>query len=585
MLTNASIYTLNDSSLKWAQAIVFDNETGLIESVGTQEQVLAASAKNNSNNDTTTTVVDLQGRLVLPGFQDAHLHAVEAGINANLCLLDQDAPVEEWKDYFFVDPEWCPSGGPFGDQGWIVGAGLDLGILQETIDKNNDTEYPITVLDQEYPTTPVYILDSLGHGAIANSAAMKAVGYDILQGDPPGGILMRDPDTGNLTGIVLENAQQRFRDAAFPPTAANQQVAYESLLDALALLNSYGITSVSDAGGFWRQAQTEAWARAENDGLMTVRASNALYIYPDQPMDEQLPELLQRYSNDPNKLVRFDQAKIYVDGILSLTTSALYEPYDQPRISELGFEYFDNRLQDISTTLANAGFQLHFHVTGDRGAGLALDAIEASDQAPGPHRLTHCYLVDERDRGRFAQDNVIADLQSAPSSIGKDYVDFIDPFIGSTRANQVIPLKELHDAGATITLSSDWDADELSPLSKLQAVLTRSNGNNLDSLETALPMVTKNVAELLKTNTGSLEPGKFADLVVLDQDIFVLPFDKIAEASVLVTVFNGKVVYDPTGLLGPRTGKPPPESSSFYMSKVFSIVMATSAVVASIVNI
>jgi predicted amidohydrolase YtcJ len=597
--TNAKIYTVSsdaDTTTAWAQAIAFDDTTGLILSVGSEEDVLAQFQNSGNNNNTDvnnddddpTIVVDLQGRLILPGFQDAHLHAVEAGINANLCLLDCDAPIPDWR-YYFEDTNYCPSGGLFGDQGWIVGAGIDLNEIQFQMDIGE--EYPITVLDRDYPNTPVLILDAIGHGAAANTAAMRAVGYDILDVDPPGGFLGRDPDTGALTGLVYENAQQPLRDAAFPPTTANSKLAYQYLLDALALLNSYGITSVSDAGGFWRQAQTEAWAEAERNGRMTVRASNALYIYPDQPIDEQLPELLQRFSNDADQLVRFNQAKIYVDCILELTTGALYEPYMDPFAvgeDQMGFKYFGDTLTTVSQTLSNAGFQLHYHVTGDRGAGLALDAIAASNPAPGPHRLTHCFLVHEKDRGRFAELNVVADFQSAPSSVAQDYIDFLQyDLLGEERAQEVIPLKALYEAGAMITLSSDWDADTLSPLVKLQTVLTRPNGKNMDRLETVLPMLTRNVATLLNTNTGSLEQGKLADLVVLDQNIFELPVDSIADAKVLATVFNGKVVYDPDGIVGERMGMPPPpppdESSaiigvsagSFWVLMAGPIVMIT----------
>jgi predicted amidohydrolase YtcJ len=172
-------------------------------------------------------------------------------------------------------------------------------------------EWPVVVLDRAFPDTPVLILDSLGHGAVVNSKAMELVGYLDLLTDPQGAKIYRSPDDGSMTGIVGEDAQQVFRSAAFPPTDANKEIAYESLLFALRRLNAEGITTVSDAGGFWRQAQTESWMRVESEGLMTVRASNALYVYPDTPIDEQLIELTSRYTNDPTKLVRFNQAKIY----------------------------------------------------------------------------------------------------------------------------------------------------------------------------------------------------------------------------------------------------------------------------------
>ena len=226
-----------------------------------------------------------------------------------------------------------------------------IGLLQEYIYNDLSEPLPIAVLDEAYPDTPVVILDSLGHGAVVNTAALRQVGLlDVMQ--VPGGAILRDTN-GAPFGIVTENVQQVFRDAAFPPTPLNQQIAYDSLRSALQTLNRNGITSVSDAGGFWRQAQTESWARALAEDQLTVRASNALYVYPDVDLAQQLPELLSRYSNDEGSLLRFNQAKIYVDGILELATAALYEPYldalELTAAQSLGFEYFGS-----AATLNNA---------------------------------------------------------------------------------------------------------------------------------------------------------------------------------------------------------------------------------------
>ena len=380
---------------------------------------------------------------------------------------------------------------------------------------------------------------------------------------------------------MLENAQQKFRDAAFPPTTANQERAYVGLLDSLETLSRNGITSVSDAGGFWRQAQTEAWTRALNEDKLTVRASNALYIYPDEPLDSQLPKLKERFSNDKNSLLRFNQAKIYVDGILSLQTSALYEAYEGSDLlpaEELGFEYFEN-LNEISKQLVDEGFQLHFHVTGDRGAGIALDAIESlgGNSGSGPSRLTHCYLIDEMDRSRFADLGAIADFQLAPSSFGEEYRKTLKGTIGTARESQLLPALEVHNAGGIVTLSSDWDADSLSPLVKLETALTKPvSGQPFPDLETVIPMLTINSAILLQheDRTGSIEVGKFADLVVLDTNIFDIPVNKISKTKVVTTILQGKITH----------GKGAATSSSCQLLSLvqFSLTLAISWIVADL---
>ena len=353
----------------------------------------------------------------------------------------------------------------------------------------------------------------------------------------------------------MENAQQRFRDAVFPPTPANQDRAYRFLLNSLKTLRRNGITSITDAGGFFRQAQIETWTRALDEDELTVRASNALYIYPDEPMDTQLPKLVERYSNDKDSLLRFNQAKIYVDGILSLETSAMYDIYEGGFLApggDRGFEYFGNSatLNDVSQQLVSAGFQLHYHVTGDRAAGLALDAIESLSGDDllnaGPSRLTHCYLIDESDRSRFADLGAIADFQLAESSFGEEYRDNLREAIGSTLESQLLPAVDVHEAGAMVTLSSDWDADSLSPLKKIQIALTKQvSGKPFPDLETVLPMLTINGATLLQQDdiTGSIEVGKYADLVVLDKNIFDIPTSQISSAKVVTTMLQGEVIH------------------------------------------
>ena len=341
----------------------------------------------------------------------------------------------------------------------------------------------------------------------------------------------------------------------FPPTPANQDRAYRFLLNSLRTLRRNGITSITDAGGFFRQAQIVTWTRALDADELTVRASNALYIYPDEPMNTQLPKLVERYSNDKDSLLRFNQAKIYVDGILSLETSAMYDIYEGGFLApggDRGFEYFGNSatLNDVSQQLVSAGFQLHYHVTGDRAAGLALDAIESLSGDDllnaGPSRLTHCYLIDESDRSRFADLGAIADFQLAESSFGEEYRDNLREAIGSTLESQLLPAVDVHEAGAMVTLSSDWDADSLSPLKKIQIALTKQvSGKPFPDLETVLPMLTINGATLLQQDdiTGSIEVGKYADLVVLDKNIFDIPTSQISSAKVVTTMLQGEVIH------------------------------------------
>ncbi|WP_419903090.1 amidohydrolase [Kiloniella sp.] len=535
LIVNANIYTV-DPNMPWAESILVDK--GVITAVG-QEDKLRNLAEDNYK------IVDLGGRMLLPGFQDPHLHALEAGINETACFLPAEGTANTYREeigYCLKDQ---------GNAAWFLGAGVSMPELLETVDS------PMALLDQLIPDRPAVILDNLGHGAWANSKAMQAVGYLDLKADPPGGIIDRDPYSGDLTGVVFENAQQKLRNAALPPTKENIEFAYRSLLSALNVLAENGITTVSDAGGYWPRGHQEAWVRAERENELTVRASNALYLYPDLPFEEQISEFQSRYMNDQDSLLRFNQAKIYIDGILSQATGALYQPYerdlDLPREFKKGFLYFDEEtLFKYVTELEASGFQLHFHATGDRGVGLALDALQhaknINSQSDMRHRITHLYLVADKDVARFQELDVVTDFQLSPSSTNADTKRYLAEIVGN-RSNHLMPARRLYEAGVDLVLSSDWDAEELSPLKKIEAVLTQRNGS-FDDVATVIELMTINVAKLLhhEDKTGSIEKGKLADFVVLDRNIFNIPVNQIGTTNVAVTLLEGEAIYDPKGL-------------------------------------
>lgn len=526
VLTNGAIHTVTEAT-PLVEAIAIDAD-GVILAVGSEDDALAIAGDN-------ADIIDLHGMMVLPGFQDAHMHLIEAGVNQMLCEFDPFDSLEGTK----ATVEDCVR---TSDTDWVLGSGVSM------VNLLDQTDDPLAVLDAISPDRPVLILDDIGHGAWANSVAMRAAGYDVMAGNPPGGIILRN-EAGKPNGVVLENAQQKLRNLALPDTAENVAFAYDSMLTTLASMAENGITSVSDAGGYWPQGHLKVWQMALAAGTLTVRASNALYVYPDMDFDTQIAALKGLYSNDPNSLLRFNQAKLYVDGILEQRTGAVLEPYlPGDGIAHgfaSGFEYFGvDALNDYSKTLSDLGYQLHFHVTGDRGARMALDAIAQSNPKSGPHRLTHLYLLDPADYPRFQKLGVVADFQLAPSSLAPDYIDFIGGVIGD-RAGRMMPAGTLQAMGADVVMSSDFDADELSPLVKIQTAVERKIDGAPD-VETAIEWMTINPARLLHQDqtTGTIEVGKFADLVVIDRDITKVPTREIGKAHVMATLLQGDVVFD-----------------------------------------
>lgn len=524
VVVGADVYTV-DPNRPWADAFAYDDE-GVIVAVGDEDDVRAAAGEG-------AKVVDADGALVLPGFQDPHVHVPEAGLNLDVCVLDDGLTLDEYAD-LIAD---CAAEDP--DSPWVRAAGASL------FDLRDGDVSPRDVLDEVVPDRPAIVLDDLGHAVWTNSAGLDAAGIGEDDPDPQGGVLHRDR-AGRLSGLLLEDAQQLVRNAAAP----DADTVYAGLLAALDELAANGVTTMSDAGGYWQQGHDDVWDRAVEDGTFTVRAFNSLYVYPSMDPDEQLAAFEERFRTGDDQL-RFDTAKVYVDGILDLGTASLLDPYDPPIDPAYpnGFEYFTPALlQTYVDGLIDAGYRIEFHVIGDRAARRALDALEAAPGGPDAvaerrHRTTHTYLVDGVDVPRFHDLGVVADFQVNANAVDPAYLDLLSENIGD-RAYDLIPIAELLAAGGPVSLSSDWDAGDLPPLGTIERSLTRAE-HAVPDVETAISLVTLDAAYALghDDRTGSIEVGKLADFIVLDTNILDVEPDEIDEAAVLRTVVGGREVY------------------------------------------
>lgn len=535
VLTNARIYTVEEAQ-PWAEAIAIDG--GEIVFVGAAEEAEAWIGE-------ATEVLDLDGRLVLPGLHDVHLHPLEASsFVAGTCLLEADWDPE---DYVPALRDCAPE--QIGTD-WVLGWGHSLWDLQAS------ERLPREILDEAIPDRPAVMMERSSHSAWANSLALEAAGWDESAADPPAGFLGRDPETGALDGIVYENAGNMLFDLALAPSPELAELDYEALLEGLAALGEAGITSIADARSYRDRGHLEIWERAEREDQLSVRATLGLWAYPHYEDEAQLRELAALYRRDPGALLQVGQVKLYADGVLDSGTAALLAPYDEdlgvagPR----GMRYFDrDRMQRYAEALGPLGYDLHIHTIGDGAVRDALDAIEAAraahpPDAPPRHRLTHLELVDPADRARFAELGVIADLQVAGDFALPEHAADLEPLIGE-RAFDMLPLRGLHDAGARVTLSSDWDVSELSPFLGMRNALLRGE-QGLPDLESAIRAYTIDAAYALRQEdlTGSIAVGKAADLVVLDRDIFAIDPEEIGETEVLLTLLGGEEVYRGPGL-------------------------------------
>lgn len=523
IIENARVFTADDAQ-PWASAVALRGAQ--IVYVG--DATGAAAALNGS-----PTIWDADGRAVTPGFFDPHLHVPEAGLNEALCLLDPFRTASQYAR----DLARCASR---TEGEWVRAAGATL----SEIDSRDGS--PLALLDAAVPDRPVLVLDDLGHAVWTNTLGLQAASIGADEGDPPGGVFARDPQTNDLTGLLLENAQLRVRDVALQSDAALDA----GLAVALQRLAEQGVTSVSDAGGYWRQGHLAAWQRAAGTDDLTVRASNALYLYPDADLSEQVETFRSLYANDPAARLRINTIKVYLDGILDLGTALLVEPYAAaPNASyPRGFAYFEqDALLPALRELHAIGFQFHFHTVGDGAVRQALDLVEAlhadfDDVAARRHRTTHNYLIHPDDVPRFAQLGVVVDFQFGEGT-DQEYVDYLTPILG-IRAQRLLPVGDAIEAGAHVTLSSDWDADILGPM----GIIARSVGRSpqaVSDVEAAVRLMTRSPAELFgqSDQLGVLRAGTLADVVVLDADIFSMSPSEIGDVPVAVTIVGGEVVF------------------------------------------
>ncbi len=501
-----------------------------------------------------TRVIDLAGRLALPGLHDSHVHILEASHQAQAtCFLPAGVPPESQIARLIA----CAPNQVGTD--WVLGYGYSIWDLRDHIDAGGRP--PVEILDTAVADRPVAILEETSHSVWANTLAIEAAGFDTATEDPVGGVIVRD-QTGKPNGIFLDAAGEILLDLALAPNPELQVMNREALLFGLQLARANGITSLVDARGHWRRGYIEAYQQVEAEGLLTARVVVSLWAYPYLDDAAQIAALTALYSNDPNRRLRFSQVKVYTDGEISHTSAALLDPYlcctlAGPR----GLNYFDEaRLTKYLIALQAAGFDFHIHAIGDRGVHQALNAIEAAANSCSPpaiapcadrrHRLTHVEMVQPSDIPRFAALGVTADLQMSHPGVEPSSLFDLAFLLGITRIEErQWRLRDLYEAGANVVLSSDYDVGSLSAFEAMERAISRGD-QSLPDLAAAVRAYTINAAYLMRQENlvGSLEVGKRADIIVVDRNIFEIPIPQISETGVDLTMVDGTIVFGDPGV-------------------------------------
>ncbi len=480
-----------------------------------------------------TRVIDAGGKLVLPGFNDAHVHFLAGGLYLIGVQLRDAGNEEEFvgllKDYV--------SGLPEGQ--WVTGGCWDH---EAWPGQKRPTRW---MIDPVTPDNPVLVHRLDGHIALANSLALRLGGVAADTANPPGGQIERDARTGKPTGILIDRAQELVRRAVPEPS---DQRRLEAAQAAMRYAASVGVTSVQDmasAGDLRLYRQLRAAGRLSTRVYVALTGLTAA-------MAEVRAQ--RRGSGDP--LLRTGAVKIFADGSLGAGSALLFEPYeDDPSTSGLAM-HSEDELCRITEEADAAGLQVLIHAIGDRGTHLALNAFERAARRNGRrgarHRVEHAQVVRPEDRPRFAQLGVIASIQ--PSHCTDD-MRWIEKRLGS-RARNAYPFRSLLDAGARISLGTDWFVEPLDPLPSIYAAVTREfpgggppggwYPQEKVSVAQAIEAYTLGsaYAEFQEAQKGSVEAGKLADLVILSRDLFTIPPGEILNTRVEMTILGGQCIYE-----------------------------------------
>jgi predicted amidohydrolase YtcJ len=535
VLVGAPVYTA-DAARHWAGGVAVGG--GRIVAVGAEREVLARAGPQ-------ARVLRLDGGMVVPGFQDAHAHPLTSGLELRRCALTEVEPAA----YGDAVRAWAATN---ADAPWVLGGGWRMDAFPGGVP-------PAGLLDRLVPDRPAWLESRDGHSGWANAPALRLAGVGQGTADPPRGRLERDPH-GAPTGVLHEEAM-RLVERVVPLPGPDELAA--ALATAQAHLHALGITAWQDAWVLpW---QLDAYRAAAEAGTLTARVVAALKWDPGRG-HEQLAELVEGRARGAVGRLRAGAVKIVQDGVAENFTAAMLEPY-LGRDGERGTSMLPpEELARAVVALDREGFDVHVHAIGDRAVREALDAFEAALTANGRrdarHQIAHLQFVHPDDRQRFRRLGVIANAQPFWAVLDGYMRELTLPFVSAERAAWQYPWASLRAAGATLAFGSDWSVSTPDPLAQIEVAVKRVPPHDrggepflpaerLD-LPAALDAFTIGAAHAnrLDADTGSVEPGKRADLAVLDRDLFDPAAGPVGDARVLATLVDGEVVHAAPGWPG-----------------------------------
>jgi predicted amidohydrolase YtcJ len=538
LVINGDIRTMDPLQPR-AQALA--SRGGRIVAVGSNDQIKALG------NGRTRTV-NAGGKLVLPGFQDTHIHLQDSGTGFSSSVnLEGAKTIEDLQQRLRDFAKGT-------NDLWVKGTGWYSGIFGA---QNLNRQ----VLDAAVPDRPVFIFAADGHNAAVNTKACEIMGLDASVADPAGGSFVREPDH-TPTGLIYEDAIDWVR-ARMPKT--NLDVYTKGVQYGQKLCNTHGITGVLDAMVWERHMKV--YRALDEAGELSVRLCATAKVFPTESVKDATGRLeaLRRDYRTGN--ISVHSAKFFLDGVVENRTAAMIEDYSDKTGGNAPIMFDEEHLTELFIAFDAARFQLHVHVIGDRATHVALDRIEIARDLngawPSLHQLAHVQLIHPDDIPRLRQLGVVTNMQPLWARCEPSVTEMALPFVGEARGRWMYPWRTIVDSGAPYAVSSDWGVSTLNPFPIMQTAITRQPANVRDDFPIFQEQERMTVEQVVQgyttraaaaawrsDETGSLTLGKHADLIILDRDIFTVDPSEIGDTEVELTLLGGREVHRSAGFAG-----------------------------------
>jgi predicted amidohydrolase YtcJ len=536
LFINGHVYTSNPAE-PWVEAVAIRD--GRILDAGISEVLTKYRGQN-------TQVIDLAGRMAMPGMIDTHTHFLWGSYGLAGIQLYEARNVEEVQK---ILREYATS---HPDEKWVYGAGWHYGSFWPTGLPTKE------LLDLVFPDRPVALMSEDGHSVWVNSKALAAAKITRNTPDPGGaarGIIVREGKTGEATGVLEEGAKRLVLNVMESAVSQNEKLRRIRL--GMTFANQHGITGIVNATG--DLAEMELYQELHKRGELTVRTTTAFaedvgvrHTLSKQELAN-FEEARRRFHDD---WVRAGIIKFFADGVIETHTAAMLAPYANTPGQRGDTLYTPEEFKRYFLELDGLGFQVMTHAIGDGAVRTTLDAYEEVEKQHGPRdrrwRIEHLETVDAADRPRLGKLRVLAAIQPwcCPQK-GEPWADNVGP----ERLSEGIPWQDIVSAGATLIMGSDWPVESLDPFPILQMGATRKSTFQKSeeaffpkqalTLDQMLAGYTRNAAygEFMEDRLGTLQAGKLADMIVLSQDLYKVPPDSITKTKVLLTMVGGKIVW------------------------------------------